>query len=70
MENTSGGIKAGENDHYEELQMQGHGDNEDENFGDEKLCRILSEVSMDINERYPQNKNHAIHSTESKTSRE
>ena len=52
------------------FQMQGHGDNEDENFDDEKLCRILSEVSMDINERYPQNKNHAIHSTESKTSRE
>ena len=70
IENNSGGIKGEENDHYEELSNARSCDNEDENFDDEKFCRMLSEVSMGINERYPQNKNHAIPSTESKTSRE
>ena len=42
IENNSGGIKGEENDHYEELSNARSCDNEDENFDDEKFCRMLS----------------------------
>ena len=58
IENTSGGIKAGENDQPEELSNTsngfGHDDNEGKNSDDEKHCKALSEVSMNSNERQSQ----------------
>lgn len=50
IKNTSGGIKAGENDQPEELlnAINGfrHDDNKGENFDNEKHCVTPSEVSM------------------------
>ena len=73
IENTSGGIKAGENDQPEELSNArkgfGHDNNEGENFDDEKHCKTLSGVSINSHEKQEQNKNHALHFTGSKSSR-
>ena len=58
IENTSGGLEAGENDQVEELSnasvssgFGGHDNNEGKNFDDEKHFESLSEVSVDSNEK-------------------
>ena len=71
IENTWGGIKAGENNQPEELSNPpngfGHDNNEGENFNDEKHSKGLSGVSINSNERQSQNKNCALNFTGSKT---
>ena len=60
IDDTSGGIKTGENDQPKELLNANNGfihdENEGENFDDGKHCKTLSEVSMNSNERQSQNK--------------
>ena len=63
--------KAGENDQPEVLSnarnVSGHDDKEGGNFDDEKHCKNLNGVSINSNERQPQNKNRALNFTGSKT---
>ena len=59
IENTSGGIKAGGNDQPEQPSNAQNGindDNEVENFGDGRHCKILTWVSANSNERQSQTK--------------
>ena len=64
IENTSRGIKAGENDQPKEVSNArsgfGHDNNEGKNFDDQKQCKTLSGVSMNSNERQSQNKNRVL----------
>ena len=60
IENTSGGIKAGENYQPEELSNAcngfSHDSNDGESFNDEKHCNTLIGVSINSNERQSQKK--------------
>ena len=52
IENTSGGLKAGENNQPEELWNGfGYGNKEGESFNDEKHCKTLGGISINSNNR-------------------